>query len=61
MTGMDLRIIRIQNGIKQFELAAWLGIPQTTLSRIELGQVPLSPEIMVRVSDFFAHKDDQEH
>jgi transcriptional regulator with XRE-family HTH domain len=61
MTGMDLRIMRIENRIKQFELAAWLGIPQTTLSRIELGQIPLNADIMVRVSNFFVYKERQEN
>lgn len=43
MNGLDAKILRIRAGVKQYQLAAALGITQTTLSLIENGRKELTP------------------
>lgn len=38
LSGLDVKIERVRSGVKQYRLAAALGIPQSTLSKIEGGQ-----------------------
>jgi len=49
MTGLEIKIARIRAGIKQYELAASLGISQNQLSLIELGRRQPSPELPERI------------
>ena len=38
MNGLDLKIERVRRGLRQYRVAAALGITSTTLSQIENGQ-----------------------
>ena len=51
MQGIDIKIARIKAGLKQYELAARLGIPQTMLSKIELGKRNVSLENLTRINE----------
>lgn len=42
MVGTDLKIERVRLGLRQYRVAAALGIPATTLSKIENGQKQVS-------------------
>jgi transcriptional regulator with XRE-family HTH domain len=44
MTGLDLKILRIRAGMRQYRVAAALGISQTVLSQVENGQRTVPPE-----------------
>lgn len=50
-TGMDLKVARIRAGIKQYELASYLGLPQTTVCDLENGRRSLSPEKVASITD----------
>jgi transcriptional regulator with XRE-family HTH domain len=47
--GVELKITRLRAGLKQYELAAKVGITQTKLSEIECGRLQPSPELLQRV------------
>jgi len=47
--GLELRISRIRAGLRQYELAARVGITQTKLSEIECGRLQPSPELIERI------------
>jgi transcriptional regulator with XRE-family HTH domain len=49
MHGVELKIARIRVGLKQYELAARVGITQTKLSEIECGRLQPSPELLQRL------------
>ena len=49
MDGCEVREMRLKAGLKQYELAALLHIPQTVLSKIELGQRPLTPQLELQI------------
>ena len=49
MDGIEIKIARIRAGIKQYELAAKLGINQTKLSEIENGRCETSPELVGKI------------
>jgi transcriptional regulator with XRE-family HTH domain len=49
MVGVDIRIARIRAGLKQYVVAAQLGVPQTILSEIETGKRAVSPELLERI------------
>jgi transcriptional regulator with XRE-family HTH domain len=42
MNGTDIKVERIRRGLRQYRLAAALGIPQSTLCAIENGRKPIS-------------------
>jgi transcriptional regulator with XRE-family HTH domain len=48
---MNLKIMRIRAGLRQYELAAKLGISPSRLSGIECGRVESSPELVVRIQE----------
>jgi len=52
MHGIDIRIARIRSGMKQYQLAGLLGIPQTTLSQIEAGKRTIAPEFLAKIMQF---------
>ena len=47
--GLELKIARIRAGLRQYELAARVGITQTKLSEIECGRVQPSRELLQRI------------
>jgi transcriptional regulator with XRE-family HTH domain len=49
MDGLEIKIARLRAGLKQYELAAKVGITQTKLSEIECGRLQPSPELLQRV------------
>lgn len=50
MTGLDVKIERIKNRIPQYRVAASLGIPATTLSKIENGQVVVGEDRLLGIA-----------
>ncbi len=47
--GLELKIARLRVGLKQFELAAKVGIASTQLCEIETGRREASPELLERI------------
>lgn len=44
--GLDIKIARLKAGMRQYDLAARLGIPPSRLSEIESGRRNPAPEIV---------------
>jgi len=51
MDRFDLTIMRLKGGLKQFELAQLLGVPQTILCDLEKGGRPITPEVEKRIRE----------
>ena len=51
--GLEIKVRRIRAGLRQYQLAAQLGITQTKLSRIECGWLQPSPELLERIWKVF--------
>ena len=49
MTGLDIKIVRIRSGVRQYELAAKIGICQSTLCEIEAEKKPLEPQLLGKI------------
>lgn len=49
MQPIDLKLERVRRGVRQYRLAAELGIPPTTLSKIENGQRRVSPDRLIAI------------
>ena len=49
--GLELKVLRIRAGLRQYQVAAQLGITQTKLSEIECGRVQPSMELLQRILD----------
>lgn len=47
--GLDLKVSRLRAGIKQYQLAAQLGITPIHLSEIENGRREASPELIAKI------------
>ena len=47
--GLELKTARLRPGIKQYELAARVGIGATQLSELEQGRHPLTPELREKI------------
>ncbi len=45
LIGLELKIARLRAGLKQYEMAARLGISSTQLCEIEMGRKAPSPEL----------------
>ncbi len=45
--------IRIDNDIKQKEIASYLNVSQNTYSQYETGVISLTAEILIKLSDFY--------
>jgi len=56
--GVDLKIARLRAGLKQYQLAAKVGITQTKLSEIECDRLQPSPELLRRVLDAIEERQD---
>ncbi len=50
MNGIDLKIARVRSGVRQYKLAAALGVPSTVVWQIESGRRTLSPELADTIS-----------
>lgn len=51
MDRFGLIVMRLKGGLKQYELAQLLGVPQTTLCDWERGRRPITLEIEKRISE----------
>lgn len=49
MTGTDIKIARIRAGLKGYELARLLGITPDRMSKIELGHIKPSNELVNKI------------
>ena len=49
MNGLELKIARIRANLKQWQLAAKIGVSQNRLSLYELGRQPIPPELHDRI------------
>lgn len=49
MKGLKLKILRIEAGLRQYEVAAKVGIPATKLCEIEAGRRKPSDELLARI------------
>ncbi len=47
--GLGLKIARLRAGLKQYELAAKIGIASTQLCEIETGRREASPDLLERI------------
>lgn len=57
MDAIELKILRIKAGLRQYEVAASLGITQTKLSEIECGRVKPSSELLQRILEVIQTKE----
>ena len=48
-----IKEIRIDNDIKQKEIAAYLNVSQNTYSQYETGVISLTAEILIKLSDYY--------
>lgn len=51
MEDIDLVVLRRRAGLRQYQLAQLLGIPQTVLRDMERGRLPMTPEWKERITD----------
>ena len=49
VTGQQLKLFRICVGLRQYELAARIGIPATKLCEIEAGRREASPDLVAQI------------
>ena len=59
MNGLDVKIARFSVGIKQYQLAALIGIPQSTLCKIEMEKQSLQPQLVSKILESLSEKDDE--
>ena len=59
-TGLDLKIARIKAGLKQYEVAARVGIGPTQLCEIETGRREPSPQLVGRIRKVLGSNDKKE-
>lgn len=50
-TGLDLKVMRIRAGLRQYQVAGALGYGPTWLANIENGFVGVTPDLAERISD----------
>ena len=48
-----LKDIREDNDVRQTTIAEYLGVSQNTYSQYENGVIPISPEMLVKLADYF--------
>lgn len=51
MSGKHLKLVRIWVGLRQYEVAARIGIPATKLCEIEADRRHASPELIAKILD----------
>lgn len=49
VNGLDLKIMRLKAGLRQYDVAGQVGIPPNRLSEIESGRREPSPELLERL------------
>ena len=49
MQGIDLKILRLKAGLKQYKLAAEIDIPQSRLSQIENGRLRFDDRLRQKI------------
>lgn len=49
--GLAIKIARLRSGMRQYELATKLGIPQGRLSEMESGRREIPPEILQQIDE----------
>ncbi|AIO19271.1 HTH-type transcriptional regulator ImmR [Candidatus Izimaplasma bacterium HR1] len=49
----NLKAVRKQKGIKQIEVAKFLNVSEGTYSRYESGKINMTPDQLIKLSDFF--------
>lgn len=58
MEGIQLKILRIEAGLRQYEVAARVGVPATKLCEIEGGRRRPSPELLERILQVISGSND---
>ncbi len=58
--GLELKIARIRAGLKQYELAAKVGIASTQLCEIEMGRREVSSELLEQLLEVIKSKKEAE-
>ena len=53
MVLQNLKNIREDNDIRQRTIAKYLGVSQNTYSQYENGVISISPELLIRLGDYF--------
>lgn len=53
MVYQQLKELRDSNGIKQVEIAKFLGVSQNTYSQYENGIIPMTDETLIKIADYF--------
>jgi len=56
--GLELKVARLRAGLKQYELAAKVGIAPTQLCEIETGRRELPPELLNRILRVISNRTD---
>lgn len=51
MNGTDIKVERVRLGLRQYIVAARLGVPQTTLCAIENGRRPVTHEEAISIRE----------
>lgn len=60
MKGLELKVSRIKAGLRQYEVAAKVGIPATKLCEIEAGRRKPSDDLLRRILQVIeGNQDDQ--
>ena len=59
--GLELKIARLRAGLKQYELAAKVGIAPTQLCEIETGRRELPPDLLQRILRVINSSRDAQH
>ena len=49
----NLRSLREDRDIKQREIAKYLNVTQNTYSQYETGVIPLTDEVLIKLSDYY--------
>lgn len=49
VNGLDIKIMRLRAGLRQYDLAARVGIAPNRLSEIESGRREVSPELLQQI------------
>lgn len=53
MVFKNLRALREDKDIKQFEIANYLGVSQNTYSQYETGKIALTDQILIKLADYY--------
>jgi len=61
MDGLELKLRRIESGLRQYEVAARVGIAPCRLSEIETGRREADPELLQRILKVIEKTERVEH